>query len=273
MLSPLPSGSIFGVSGMGCFSSSDDDEDLSIYCGLCKLLPPAILKPHSCRCARNAAKIPSGNCSEFTAPTSRRRNRERLIHIQTASFTCGRELLSLDETCLHFNGFSNLSPWESIAGDGNSFETVAREFVSIRVQHIASNQSKINDGLFNLAAIPAAARVEIDNETSFSIPQPDCRVLTLAQNVISFALGTCFGRWQVTPFADVPMKPTPCFDPLPVNTEAELKNGTVSEHVNSILVDDADHTDDIVRHLREVLETVWNVRADTIEKEACRLLG
>jgi len=273
MLSPLPSGSIFGVSGMGCFSSSDDDDDLLFIAScasssLLRYLSRILVGAQEMR-----PKYQAGIVQKLPLPKVEEATRKKLISLQSSSFMCGRELLALDETCLHFDGFRHLSPWGAIAGDGDSFETVAREFVSTRVQQIASNQSEINDILFNLAAIPAAARIEIDNETSFSIPQPDCRVLTLAQNVISFALGTCFGRWQVSPFADVPMKPTPCFDPLPVYAEAELKNGTVSEPVNGIVVDDAAHTDDIVRHLRGVFERVWKGRADAIEKEACGILG
>ena len=42
---------------------------------------------------------------------------------------------------------------------------------------------------------------------------------------------------------------------------------------DGILVDDPDHPDDIVRRIREVLELLWGERADTIEVEACEILG
>src|SRR6202040_3083798 len=38
-------------------------------------------------------------------------------------------------------------------------------------------------------------------------------------------------------------------------------------------VDDSDHPDDIVRRVREVLELLWQDRADAIEKDACEILG
>jgi len=41
---------------------------------------------------------------------------------------------------------------------------------------------------------------------------------------------------------------------------------------DGILVDDPDHSDDISRRVRDVLEVVWKDRADTIEKEACEIL-
>ena len=42
---------------------------------------------------------------------------------------------------------------------------------------------------------------------------------------------------------------------------------------DGILVDDPDHTDDIMRRVREVLEVIWKDRAEAIEKEACEILG
>jgi hypothetical protein len=40
-----------------------------------------------------------------------------------------------------------------------------------------------------------------------------------------------------------------------------------------ILVDDADHPEDIVRRAREVLALLWGERAEAIEQEACGILG
>ena len=42
---------------------------------------------------------------------------------------------------------------------------------------------------------------------------------------------------------------------------------------DGILVDDPDHSDDIIRRVRDVLEVIWKDRADAIEKEACEILG
>lgn len=41
---------------------------------------------------------------------------------------------------------------------------------------------------------------------------------------------------------------------------------------DGILTDDADHPDDIVRRVRDVLELLWKDRAEAIEKEACEIL-
>jgi hypothetical protein len=40
-----------------------------------------------------------------------------------------------------------------------------------------------------------------------------------------------------------------------------------------ILVDDPDHGEDIVRRVRDVLQVIWQERAEAIEQEACQILG
>jgi hypothetical protein len=42
---------------------------------------------------------------------------------------------------------------------------------------------------------------------------------------------------------------------------------------DGIMVDAADHSDDILRRVRDVVELIWKDRADAIETEACDILG
>ncbi|MGH8071977.1 MAG: hypothetical protein ACRERE_43450 [Candidatus Entotheonellia bacterium] len=42
---------------------------------------------------------------------------------------------------------------------------------------------------------------------------------------------------------------------------------------DGMLVDDPGHPDDIVRRVRDVLEVLWQDRAEAIEREACEVLG
>jgi hypothetical protein len=58
----------------------------------------------------------------------------------------------------------------------------------------------------------------------------------------------------------LPLLHSPANYPLPIDGD-------------SVLVDDADHADDIVRRVRDVLEVIWKSRADSAEKEACEILG
>jgi hypothetical protein len=103
----------------------------------------------------------------------------------------------------------------------------------------------------------------------------------------SYAIGSAFGRWDIryATFERHPADIPDPFDPLPVCPPGML-TGTDGLPVNEapsgyrlrinwdgILVDDPDHSDDIVRRVREGLELIWKDRADAIEKEACDILG
>jgi hypothetical protein len=109
----------------------------------------------------------------------------------------------------------------------------------------------------------------------------------LAASHLSYLVGCSYGRWDIRfatgerpkpdlpdPFAALPRcspgtvqgldgllsRVPPCDYPLRIDGEG-------------IIPDDPDHTDDIVHRVREVLELIWKDRADSIEKEACEILG
>ena len=42
---------------------------------------------------------------------------------------------------------------------------------------------------------------------------------------------------------------------------------------DGIIPDDPEHTNDIIRRIREVLDLIWRENADAIEKETCEILG
>src|SRR6266496_6441045 len=58
----------------------------------------------------------------------------------------------------------------------------------------------------------------------------------------------------------LPRRETPSEYPLEINWE-------------DIVVDDHDHQDDIVDRAQEVLRVIWQDRAESIEQEACQILG
>jgi hypothetical protein len=60
-------------------------------------------------------------------------------------------------------------------------------------------------------------------------------------------------------------------DRLPARTT--LDGYPLSIDWDGILVDDPDHSDDIVRRVCDVLEVIWRDGAEAIEKEACEILG
>ena len=105
--------------------------------------------------------------------------------------------------------------------------------------------------------------------------------------VLQYIVGVGFGRWDarfVT--GQLPLVPLPApFDPLPASSpgmlvEADGLTAKKRSHgyplridSDGIIPDDADHSDDMVRRVREILELIWEDRAEAIEIEACEILG
>lgn len=109
----------------------------------------------------------------------------------------------------------------------------------------------------------------------------------VALDVVSVSIGVVFGRWNVQkafsyctrdvlpdPFAPLPACPLASLDGQNAFDGQILEKGVpLRIDLNGIIPDDADHADDIVRRVREVLELIWRDRADAIENEACEILG
>ena len=110
-----------------------------------------------------------------------------------------------------------------------------------------------------------------------------------AKSLGQYLVGTAFGRWDIryaTGERHSPELPDP-FDPLPVCPPGMLQNaeGMPAEPKDlpadyplliswpGILVDDENHTEDIVARARESIEVIWKDRAEAIEQEACGILG
>src|SRR5438128_2426131 len=115
----------------------------------------------------------------------------------------------------------------------------------------------------------------------------DARPQALVADLISYAVGCALGRWDVryaTGDRRPPELPDP-FDPLPVCSPGMLQGPDglpatdppddypLRIERDGILVDDPNHSEDIVRRVRDVLELIWKERADAIEKEACEILA
>lgn len=108
----------------------------------------------------------------------------------------------------------------------------------------------------------------------------------IAKQIVSFCIGASYGRWDVRPQGPAPcsVQPGP-FDELPTGSPGMLADADGNAlwespfnyhfriNWDGIMPDDPDHSDDIVRRVREVLELIWKGQADAIEKEACDVLG
>jgi hypothetical protein len=113
----------------------------------------------------------------------------------------------------------------------------------------------------------------------------------LSQDLISYMLGCCFGRWdiRVSHTVDQIEVQIPFLGPLPVTPPGMLRESAglpdnlvypLSLAWDGILVDDPGlgenaeaHPTDIVRRVREALAVLWPATPDAIEAEACAILG
>jgi hypothetical protein len=110
----------------------------------------------------------------------------------------------------------------------------------------------------------------------------------LISDLVSWSIGCIYGRWDIrcathdNGVSDWPDS----FDPLPARAPGMLKGSDglplatnaptgYPLHIDEdgILVDDAGHQGDIVRRVRDVLELIWKDGAESVEKEACEMLG
>ncbi len=127
--------------------------------------------------------------------------------------------------------------------------------------------------------------VEVDDDDSPREGGVDTHALIT--DLLSYTIGCVFGRWDIC-FAvgkrETPELPDP-FAPLPVCSPGMLTGDdnlplseTLSEYpidINweGILVDDPDHPDVIVCRVQDVLKAIWQDNAESIEQEACQVLG
>ena len=172
-------------------------------------------------------------------------------------------------------------------------------------RQLAEYQRQIDDIAFHLYGIEGKDRqaieergrgqelgvIEEENDTDgvkeTEEEQPTSDHQPLTTDLLSYAIGSIFGRWDMhfaTGEQPAPELPDP-FAPLPVCSPGMLTgdNGLPLREAppnyplgidwDGILVDDPDHPDDIIRRVREVLDVLWGERAEAIEQEVCEILG
>ena len=110
---------------------------------------------------------------------------------------------------------------------------------------------------------------------------------SMIRDLLSHTVGITYGRWDVrlaTGDRQPSQLPDP-FEPLPACPPGMLTGSDslpakesppgypLSIEWDGIMVDDADHADDILRRVREGLEVIWKDKTDSTEKEASDILG
>ena len=170
--------------------------------------------------------------------------------------------------------------------------------LSIAQQTINDAQQQIDDLAFRLYGLDLSERAGLTATLSSKlVPDPEDQdegrlpsgnTLLIAE-LFDQVLGIAFGRWDIryaTGEQAAPQLPDP-FAPLPVCPPGQLQNSQglparpedvpaaypISIPWAGILVDDQNHPLDIERRVREVTEIIWRDRAESIEHEACEILG
>jgi hypothetical protein len=109
----------------------------------------------------------------------------------------------------------------------------------------------------------------------------------VAHSLMSIAVGAVVGRWDIRYAYNAELRPE-CrnpFEQLPACPPAMLQgqDGSPARETptdyplqidwDGMIVDDAEHQEDIVRQVRAVLDVIWKGVAEAIEAEACETLG
>lgn len=170
-------------------------------------------------------------------------------------------------------------------------------------EQLAANQREINDIAFRLYGISDEDRRTIEASATAGTPsieveqtEPDDEAedeqafadgRQLAADLVSYAVGCAFGRWDVrfaTGERPAPELPDP-FAPLPVCAPSALTGADglpldeppagypLRADRDGILVDDPEHDDDLTGRVREVFDLIWPKSAEAREGEACEPLG
>ena len=169
-------------------------------------------------------------------------------------------------------------------------------------------QAEIDDVAFRLYGLDAADRAALTSTLATEATDDDdaeagedeeeeaatADASALAAEMLAYALGTVFGRWDIRyatgerpapelpdPFAPLPVCPPGMLqgdDGLPLSPEVGRRLRAEGRYPldvawDGILVDDPEHPLDLERRVHAALAVLWGDRADALEHEACALLG
>ncbi len=139
-----------------------------------------------------------------------------------------------------------------------------RETIKVSLKQEAESERKSVD-----------EKIELDDNDDIEMQIVDNHEV-LIEDLISYTIGSTFGRWDIrcaTGVRKQPELPNP-FEPLPAYSPGMLQDPIAVSYpltVRDILVDDEGHQDDIIAAVREVLRVIWG-EGDEIYQEATALL-
>jgi hypothetical protein len=327
----LPAQGIFADKGPAAFVWEDDSEQLLALAAILNSSPFYFFVKMLLARVSLAQSFEVGLVQSLPVPDLSEEDKESLAELSLRCINIKRDLDSANETS---HAFCLPALLQTNAASLGERIILWRDRISSSEQQFTEHQRAIDDFAFQLYSI--------EDEDRWAIEDPDVEDGTtvspdeggsaetegeeeatavldgsaLAANLLSYAVGCVFGRWDARIALDPSLAPELAdpFAPLPVCSPGMLvgsdglsakRDGIASEEWmrarpaaitpppegsvedptipnseyplavdwDGILVDDPDHTDDLVRRVRDVLILLWGERADEIEGEACDLLG
>jgi hypothetical protein len=274
-----PSATIFGHKGPTIFTSTADEYEL-LGIGNAKIFELLL----SLQMAFGSYEVgviqrtPIPNIKNIDSTF--RSNVKKIVgikfHINTHEETCHQFVLPV---LIHYKKntlFDSATIWEKMVVDlENQVQKIQNDIDSIAYECYKISQTereKINRSLVDRPLPLSNVILPFPFETN---------------NLLSYLFGILFGRWDIryaTGEKQLPELPDP-FAPLPACSPGMLQGEdglprieappgyTLKIDDDGILVDDEYHPEDIITRLREVLTLIWGEKADSIEREACEILG
>jgi len=291
----MPSGAIFGVTGMGVFFEGDRDYLLEAM-AVMNSSPFNFLL--FMLCERRDPLFQAGKINSVPWPL--KADSTELSELAADGYRDSACSRSLEETSPHFT-----MPFFSSVGVDSLCHLLNEETrLSIATENRwIDRQQNIDLLVSKLYGIDEVAFVGLRAELVQFLGDNnhDCLGCPTARSgfevvscMLSYLVGSVFGRWDIrdaTGERQPPELPDP-FDPLPVCPPGMLQNAQglparpedvpaaypVRIPWDGILVDDPNHPLDIERRVREVIEIIWSGKdggptAEAIEHEACEILG
>jgi hypothetical protein len=294
----LPAGTVISVRGSGIFGDTS-----GLYLALLSSLPfDYFIKMMLGWSSR--PQFDMGDINVTPVPSISETVAARLAQLALNSVRVKRNLDCLEEsTNVFVHPLGDSAQLDSLGGIGDKIAAV----IDLSSHQLAAWQSEIDEMAFSLYGLDEDDRArmagdavsgssdndddESDNDEDTKEDQFSANVIeaSAAEPIISYAVGTTFGRWDVRYATGERRRPelSDPFDPLPVCPPGMLQSADglpaqpndvpayypLRISWSGILVDDENHGEDIVARVREAIEVLWKDRAEDIEQEASTILG
>ncbi|MGA2912563.1 MAG: BREX-1 system adenine-specific DNA-methyltransferase PglX [Methanoregula sp.] len=212
---------------------------------------------------------------------------DNLMNIVAKSINLKIDLYRFDETD---HNFIMPSVLEMKCSNLSQTSLKGKQKLDLTVQNVNSNLEMLDNIVYSLYDISTSEQKVVEEQINKRPSEFDNSIfdkINIAFELISYTLGSLFGRWDIryaTGHTQPPELPDP-FAPLPACSPGMLQGDDglplleaplgypLKIDDDGILVDDEYHPEDIITRLREILTLLWGDKADSIEREACEILG